>query len=203
MRTTRQAHFTLLELLIVLLILSLGILLTGVKLKEAYEEQRFFSESGQMIDQLRMAQELMLVLDSDVEVRLAIDPETRQVTSSLIVEKPLNDAWAKLIERKLSFSAIRSYRFDDSQPNPLIMRFSLGNMSKGKLVLSATEKEYSHTSQQRQETIDLIGYPSPIGKERLNQEADGVGLSQHLYPAEVYEELYPEPGNNPIADKKK
>lgn len=203
MRTIRQAHFTLLELLIVLLILSLGIVLTGVKLKEAYEEQRFFSESGQVIDQLRMAQELMLVLDSDVEVRLAIDPETKQVTSSLIVEKPLNDAWAKLIERTLSFSAIRSYRFDDSQSNPLIMRFSLGNMSKGRLVLSAAEKEYSRTSQQRQETIDLIGYPSPIGKECLNQEADGVGLSQHLYPAEVYEELYPEPGNNPIADKKK
>ncbi|CUI15739.1 hypothetical protein PNK_0101 [Candidatus Protochlamydia naegleriophila] len=201
MRNIRQAHFTLLELLIVLLILSLGIALTGVKLKEAYEEQRFFSECGQVIDQLRMAQELMLVLDSDVEVRLAIDPETKQVTSNLAVEKPLNDAWVKLIERKLSFSAIRSYKFDDNQANPLVVRFSLGNMSKGKLVLSAAE--HSRTGELWQETIDLIGYPSPIGKKRLSQEADGVDLSQRLYPAEVYEELYPEPGNNPIADKKK
>lgn len=203
MRNIRQAHFTLLELLIVLLILSLGIVLTGVKLKEAYEEQRFFSECGQVIDQLRMAQELMLVLDSDVEVRLAIDPETKRLTSSLAVEKPLNDAWVKLIERKLSFSAIRSYQFDDSQPNPLVVHFSLGNMSKGKLVLSAAEKGHSREGQQRQETIDLIGYPSSIGKERLSQEADGVGLSQRLYPAEVYEELYPEPENNSVADKKK
>ena len=59
------------ELLVVLFIISFGIILTGVKIKEIYREQRFLSEAQQVLSHLAMAQDLMLIMDTDVQVRIA------------------------------------------------------------------------------------------------------------------------------------
>jgi type II secretory pathway pseudopilin PulG len=186
----RRNYFTLLEMLVVFLILSMGLALTGVKLKEAYEEQRFFSEWNQLVGQLRTAQELMLVMDADVEVTLAYDPKNKQVVSTLSIEKPLDDAWVKLVERKFAFSAIRSFQFNQALADPLVLMFKAGKMSQGELVLSSLEKNSSQ-EKGRRETIHLLGYPAFIEKQgKSTQEIERVAESQMLYPAEVYEKLY-------------
>lgn len=186
----RRNYFTLLETLVVFLILSMGLALTGVKLKEAYDEQRFFSEWNLLVNQLRTAQELMLVMDADVEVTLAYDPKNKQVVSTLSIEKPLDDAWVKLVERKSAFSAIRSFQFNKTLADPLVLMFKAGKMSQGELVLSAAEKNSSQ-EKARKETIHLPGYPAFIEKQGPStQEIERVAESQTLYPAEVYEKLY-------------
>ncbi|MBA2368499.1 MAG: hypothetical protein H0V82_05685 [Candidatus Protochlamydia sp.] len=172
------------------MILSMGLALTGVKLKEAYDEQRFFSEWNQLVGQLRTAQELMLVLDADVEVTLAYDPKNKQVVSTLSIEKPLDDAWVKLVERKFTFSAVRSFQFNKSHADPLVLIFKAGKMSQGELQLSSAEKNSSH-EKGRKEMIHLPGYPAFIEKKgQPVQEIEKVAESQMLYPAEVYEKLY-------------
>ncbi|MBS4164726.1 Uncharacterized protein PRO82_002057 [Candidatus Protochlamydia amoebophila] len=176
-----KAHFTLLEVLVVLLILSMGATLTGIKLKKAYDEQCFYSECQGILNSLRTAQELMLLLDADVYVIIS-HTVNNQVTCSLEIEKPLNDAWAKMIERPLMLSAIESYQLGGKTEEVLKLVFSLGNMSQGSLVLTG-----KHANK---ETIYLRGYPSPIGKHPPGEEMDKIEESQRLYPAEIYEEIY-------------
>ncbi len=133
MRFLRKPVFTLLELLIVLFILSLGAIITGVKVKEAYEEQLFLSETEQILNHLQMAQDLMLIMDTDVYFHL-IKNRDGTLMCYLDVEKPLtvkkasqespdgqyvlieldrdlSIQWTHLIERKVSLKAIKSFHF--------------------------------------------------------------------------------------------
>ena len=56
--------------MIVLMIISFGLALTGVKIKELYSEQRFLSDSQKVLSHLAMAQDLMLIMDTDVKLIL-------------------------------------------------------------------------------------------------------------------------------------
>lgn len=178
-------------MLIVLLILSTGAALTGIKIKQAFDEQRKLSDTQQVLNMLIMAQDLMLILDADVEVVLSHDPKTKLLVSQIFVEKPMNKAWIKLVERPLQLSVLRSFDFDDHHENPLKLRFVLGSMSQGMLTLS-TEPRITHESKNKRDfKIYLPGYPSPLSKT-INEEPpinyyDQV--NQQLYPHEVQEDL--------------
>lgn len=193
----RKNYFSLLELLIVVFLLSFGIALTGVKIKEIYQEQRFYSDAQQVLSHLMMAQDLMLIMDTDVEVKLAKNPETHQLQIWLEVEKPIEEMWSKrFIERKVPLSAIHSW--DLKEKNSLkshkTILFSLGQMSKGILTLYEGEKH-----DEREFQIELTGYPVPLKahhgdtRESRNAEHHRLEKSKKLYPAEVYEELYEDP----------
>ena len=186
--SVRRHCFTLLELMIVLFIISFGVILTGVKVKGLYREQRFFSEAEQVLNHLRMAQDLMLIMDTDVQVHFAPDRKNDQIQMWLEVEKPLEEKWAHLVERKISLVAIRALEFDDRPREQLMLQFSLGKMSQGKLALF---EERNHSQKENGFTIELLGYPSPLGrnKDALKKEEKRV-KNERLYPVEVYEKLY-------------
>jgi prepilin-type N-terminal cleavage/methylation domain-containing protein len=133
MKILKKPCFTLLELLVVLFILAIGAISTGVKIKEAYAEQRFLSEVEQVLGHLQMAQDLMLILDTDVYVDLikyqdktlvfqldvvkplvikkALENDSSSQDSILTLDKELSKKWAKFIERPISLIAIRSFDF--------------------------------------------------------------------------------------------
>lgn len=195
MQIVKKSYFTLLELLIVLLIISFGIILTGVKIKEVYREQRFLSEAHQILNHLAMAQDLMLILDTDVQVKIALDKEKEQLNVWLEIEKPIEKPRARLIERKLSLAAIQSFEFVEfeggSYAKDLTLQFSLGRMSKGTLTLFEEGEGKKHHSKQGEFKIELLGYPSPIGVARNPlEERKKSERSELLYPIEVYEKLY-------------
>ena len=183
--------FTLLEILVVFLVLSLGISLTAVKVRALYLEQRFLSESRQVLGQLVMAQDLMLIMDTDVFVKFSSTPGHGNFTLQLEVDKPMTEQWTRLIERKIELSAIQAVEFDHQKRTELILQFSLGNMSVGKLTLFEARKgRDSHDGLGKFE-IDLVGYPSPIGTSGASMDArDRTVKSGHLYPYDVHEELY-------------
>jgi type II secretory pathway pseudopilin PulG len=190
----KKSCFTLLELLIVLFITSFGVILTGVKVTQYYQEQRFFSECRQVLSHLAMAQDLMLIMDTDVWFKMAIDPESKKVTCWLEIEKPLEQAWARLIERKVELSAIKSYEFEGRHEGDLTLQFSLGQMSQGVLTLGE-EPNHSQSSDKRQFDIALSGYPrpfmaQPVDREQVKGRMDKQDKSKRLYPSEVYEKLY-------------
>ncbi len=201
MQIVKKSYFTLLELLIVLFIISFGIILTGVKIKEVYQEQRFLSEAHQVLSHLAMAQDLMLIMDTDVHVKLAPDQETKQLTVWLDIEKPIEEPWARLIERKLSLAAIQSFEFEGSRVKDLTLHFSLGQMSKGTLTLFEEDQGKGRHAEKREFEIELLGYPSPLGaKGKPIEEQKTEQRSELLYPIEVYEKLYADPNEkNPEA----
>ena len=187
----KKSYFTLLELLIVLFIISFGVILTGVKIKEVYQEQRFLSESQQVLSHLAMAQDLMLIMDTDVQFKMTKNPESKQLTFWVQVEKPLEEAWARFVERKIELSAIQSYEFE-GQSDDLIIEFSLGSMSQGILTLFEGKQDDSHRTDKRHFEIELPGYPTPLASKSSNskQQQKKSDKSQLLYPIEVYEKLY-------------
>lgn len=195
MQIVKKPCFTLLELLVVLFIISLGIILTGVKVKEVYQEQRFLSEAQQVLSHLSMAQDLMLIMDTDVQVKFAPDKENKQLNVWLEIEKPLEESWARLINRKLSLKAIQSLEFEEKIVKDLTLQFSLGRMSSGILILfEGGERDRMHRSEKREFEIDLVGYPSPFGvKHPALNEQKKTERSELLYPIEVYEKLYADP----------
>ena len=183
----RKSFFTLLELLVVLLIIALGVTLTGVKIHEAYTEQRFQSDAHRVLSHLALAQDLMLILDADVQIKFSHDPDTKQVVCWLEIEKPLKKGWEHILEPKLQLSSIGYYEFKSRHDNPLTLKFTLGGMSKGTLTLFEGKKD-SHRSDRRQFAIELPGYPTPFGIQREKiKTRDRTALSQILYPNEVNE----------------
>lgn len=190
MRFLKRSCFTLVEMLIVLLILSTGIALTGVKIKQAYDDQRKLSDIQQVLNCLIMAQDLMLMMNADVELVLKHDRKTKLVVCLLEVEKPVNETWAKIVGRKIELSRIRSFQFNGYHADPLRLRFTLGKMSKGTLTLSLNDHPGDGSDDKNDFKIVLPGYPSPIVQFNKTAEINELtAASQQLYPAEIYEEL--------------
>ena len=185
----RKSHFTLLELMVVLFIISLCVVLTGVKIKDVYQEQRFLSETQQVLSHLSMAQDLMLIMDTDVKVHFAPEKKSGKIEVWMEVEKPIVDAWARLVERKLPLTAIGSIEFDGRSEKELTLQFSLGKMSQGNLILF--EGDNSKNKNKKEFEIVLLGYPTPLGNKKaaLNERRKSE-RSEQLYPVEVYEKLY-------------
>ena len=180
-----RGYFTLLEILVVLLLLSYGAFLTGVKVKEMYRQQRFFSQTQQVLNHLAMAQDIMLIMDTDVAVTFVKDRSTGGTTLKLEVDKPLDLSWAKFVERRVELSAVESVEFHGAPADEILLHFSLGRMSRGSLVLLGGTKE------EERFCIELPGYPSPLinGVSAVEEES-GDTRSRDLYPAEVYRQLY-------------
>lgn len=189
----KRCYFTLLEVLIVMMILSLMVIVTGVKVQEAYKEQKFLSESQQVLNQLELAQDLMLLLDADVHVILKMN-EDRQLTLKLEVEKPLSKSWVRVIERTLVFPSIQSYEFKTSGYDPrsdlTILDFIFGNMTQGTLILSEKKQMSRFNKNAKKTIIELPGYPIPIGKSKKLNRSANERIPPSLYPEEVYEKLY-------------
>jgi len=185
----RKVCFTLLEFLIVLFLISLGVILTGVKIKELYQEQRFLSDTQQVLSHLAMAQDLMLIMDTDVYVRIAPNQEKKGLNLWLEIEKPMDEAWGGLMARKLSLTAIHCVSFEATSGKELTLQFSLGRMSKGTLLLFEGEQDKKNPSGKKAFQIELLGYPSPIGaKEKISKKERRSEKSERLYPVDLYEE---------------
>lgn len=189
----KKQCFTLLELLVVLFLLSFGVLLTGVKIKEMYQEQRFVSEVQQVLDHIKLAQDLMLILDTDVLIKMAENAETKNLNIWLEMEKPVSDSWFRLIERKLELQTIRSFIFEHTHSKELSLEFSLGRMSKGILVLSEASFGDSHASEKRTFELPLAGYPTSFGtRDSTAKVVSLLEKSQRLYPVDIAAKLHAE-----------
>jgi prepilin-type N-terminal cleavage/methylation domain-containing protein len=192
MMIVRKSFFTLLELLVVLLILSLGAALTGIKIKDAYEEQRFLSEVSQIANHLQMAQDLMLIMQTDTTIKF--NKKGEQFSYRICVEKPLSKWWTPILGKEYALKAIRSVKFEGelmpvNDADLALLFFSKGMaMSQGKLVL-AREKDQVITAQQ----IILPGYPSFMRSESYQEGRESKkslrdDLTTDLYPKTILEE---------------
>lgn len=178
-----RRFFTLLELLVVFVLIACAAAITGIKINGLYREQQFLSESKEVANHLAMAQDLMLLMDTDVWVRLRIDRE-KGLSVKMEVERPIQEHWTKLIERTLLLPSIKEMHFNGRNEKVVNLQFSLDKMSQGQL------KFYGQKKEESQEII-LPGYPIPIGeKMALLDSQDIVSRSENLYPTFVYQKLY-------------
>ena len=120
----------------------------------------------------------------------------------LEIEKPIEEPWARLIERKLPLTAIQSFDFERSRHKDLTLQFSFGRMSKGTLILYSEKDDKSNHSEKNEFKIELLGYPSPLGvKGKMPDGEKKLERSELLYPVEVYKKLYEDPNEKKAEQK--
>lgn len=186
----KKLKFTLMEILIVILILTSILSVTGIKIYDLYKEQQFLSESQQVLNKLQTAQDLMLLIDTDVFVYLAKNKGKKEIICYLEVQKPLEDRWAKMLEKPLTLHAIQEFEFKGTSEDKLKLQFINSALSQGTLKLYRHNQKKNENQDQAFE-IELLGYPFPL-KQKSQKEEKKIFIesSQSLYPELVYEKFY-------------
>jgi len=176
----RRHFLTLIELLIVITILAMVSGVVGVQIQRTLREQRFNTEVAIVLDKLRLAQELMLILRTDAHVKFKQVPEEELITLWLEVETPL-DRLKKDIEKPVNLKTIQFVEFKDvleyqTKMGELDIRFLSGGnvMSQGNMRLATNENGNDRGGLER--FIALSGHPKPlyIASKREFDESDGV-----------------------------
>lgn len=213
MKRLKKSFFTILEILVSLSLLLVIAAITGIQLRGAYKEQQFLSEVQQVVSHLRMAQDLMLILNTDVKFKMMLDEDKKQIKYWLEMDQPIAfpALTKKLQNEKGNFTPhfltqIQSLRFSgetnmghltgEEGKNTLI--FSLGKMSQGvlKLLAEPEESEKSDPDSYKRYVI-LWGHPHPIQSitaKELEKEVETIRNLDEERKKEG-EELYPRESN--------
>lgn len=157
----KRSFFTLLELMLVIAVLSIVAGFGAINIRLAIIQQGFFSDVGLVVDQLRLAQNLMLMFNADSYVKFEGGKEGMKmwVETDAIVSKN----WQRELNREpRMLTSIHSIHFPEVEDGQVIIRFLSGGsvMSRGMLQLSAEEKRGNLVR-----VICLPGYPTPIKSE--------------------------------------
>lgn len=168
MKNIIRRHYTILELLIVMAILIMIAGVVGYNIQGAIKDQRFRNEVKLIVDELRLAQDLMIILSTDVHVKFEIDPTGKGIKYWLETEEKLTKEWKPFIQRShRNLQAIHYITFQElpsnmNQFNNLDLKFLSGGsvMSRGILILATSAALRDPTTLIR--SICLKGYPHPI-----------------------------------------
>jgi len=181
-------------------LLAIGLGLTGFKMKQAYDEQKFLTEVQQLTSTLQTAQDLMLILDAEVDVVFFEDFKEKKIGYQLVSEGGrIPKQWLALIGQRVLLNKIRYLSVNGMAPSELptlkLHFYSRGlAMSVGKVVVSRDEKLDSQDSS-RSYQIVMHGYPHYIKSEAYQSKSEdtsplrGLFHKAALYPDEVWEDL--------------
>jgi type II secretory pathway pseudopilin PulG len=159
----QRRYITFVEIMIVITILIISLGLIGVNIRDLTREQRFKSEVSLVVDQLRLAQDLMLMLNTDSIVKFS--RKGKGVVTSIDVESILSKGWQREINRERPpLNAITDVEFFEDAASlsknselPLELNFLSGGSVMSQGVLRLANHDW------KQETfICLPGYPRSI-----------------------------------------
>lgn len=196
MRRIRKSFFTLIELLVVLLLTTIGIAVTGIKIKETYDQQRFLGEVQEVLSHLQIAQDIMLVLQTDIKIKFKRDLDKKTIHYKFFPESPLPPYIHNILKGDHTLTAIKGMILEDqsiaNEAGITLHFFSKGMvMSEGLLLLfSNLEGKDSITNYQ----IELTGQPKyfeskkyQVGNTLSHSKLDDL-IRKELYPKIIFEE---------------
>lgn len=184
----RRLHVTLIELLLVISILLMVAGLVGFNIRRAFFEQRFRAEVSAVVDTLRLAQDLMLLLNSDAHVLFADDP-AGGIKYWIEVDKPLSGNWNRELGRKRpNLRTIHLVELDDkvsaiSIKDKLDIMFLSGGLVMSKGVLRLFSDDYKNRDGVLKSFVCLPGYPKPIESSNVESscgDAKEAEIADHL-----------------------
>lgn len=205
-----RRYMTLIEMIVVMAVLSMVAGVIGVNINRSMQEQRFRTEVAQIMDKLRLAQNLMLILNEDV--KLNFTKTDNGILCGLTFHCPLNKGWAPELKREQLLTAVRGVDFkgggQDLGKGNFALEFLSGGtvMSRGILKLSTGKNRYY--SDRRY--VCLPGFPSPIVSvttkpniECLTKSSQANdGLTQLIMP-EILARFQPASDREPNPEPKK
>lgn len=149
---------TLIELMVVLAIIGSIAGVVGLSIKKALREQRFKNEVEEFVSALRLAQNLMVIADADIHVKVTAGADG--ITYTLESERQLPAGWDKeLAHASKTLKSIHHLSFNESSGGAADFKFFSGGavMSQGCIALSTDDGPNSLIRY-----IPLPGYPAPI-----------------------------------------
>lgn len=179
MYSNRRLPVTLLELIIVIAILAMVSGIVGVSINKALVDQRFRSEVGMIVDEMRLAQDLMLILGTDVRVVFQETKNHEGIEFWLDMDTMLsNNIQRELTKRIHKLKVIKGVFFSDElltevHEGKMDVKF-LSNgavMSKGIMRLASSDSEQSQKGI-LENYICLPGYPKPIKSSETKEQAE-------------------------------
>lgn len=180
MTTIRRQAITLLEVVIVIIILSIGSGVVAININKVIAEQRFRTEVGLIVDQMRLAQDLMLIMGTDVHLHFAEAKGADAIEYWLELEtRPPQNVQREVQRKRKPLTAIKGVFFEDELLSEIAehhidVKF-LSNgavMSKGIMRLSTSHEERTIPKGALESFICLAGYPKPIVVSRNKEEAE-------------------------------
>ena len=129
----QQRLMTFMEMMVVLAIISLIGGVVAVNINKAMFEQRFRTEVATIVNQLRLAQNLMLILDQDVSIYFK-QTENKSIDFWLEMQCPAVKGWDRELTRHpppLKTVAIVDFDGDDNEINKTEGELELRFMSGG------------------------------------------------------------------------
>lgn len=159
----RRYAFTLMEMMIVMSIMALALTVTGIQVGRFLREQHFLNDVAHVIRALQSAQDLMMVLNLDIQLKMAHDPKEQGIVYELELEKKAQKSWEKIIERPnkalkylTSIVYIAPDGYQETSALGITLNFPAGgvSMTKGTLILNGTSGV--------EKKILLKGYPYPF-----------------------------------------
>lgn len=165
----RKRYLTIFEMLLVIAILGVASSVIAINVNKALIGQRFQTEVGQVVSAIQLAQDLMLVVNSDVHLKFAKEGEGIRYWLELDTQLPDGLRQAIMRTRK-PLKTIHGVFFKDAlvyKPmyGEIDLKFlSHGSvMSQGMLHLSTSQEEVNPPANALHSYICLPGYPYPVG----------------------------------------
>ena len=168
---------TLVELLLVLAILGIAVGWIGMNAAKALRNQRFQTEVSEVVDLIRLAQNLSLSFHQSAIVRFTTSGE-HGIEQKLIFDTPMPGNWNGVLSKKGKlFKHIHGMTFPDAlrlpheDPHAIEVKFLSGGsrISKGIITLSTSSTHRASGAIER--FIVLSGYPGPIQSYATLEEA--------------------------------
>lgn len=168
-KIVRRSAFTLLELLIVMALIAMIAGVVGINIVTAVREQRFRSEVNQVVDKLRLAQDLMLIMGIGTTVKFEVVPGSRGISMRLETQMSLPGYWDGIVKAsQLPLTSIHRIQIEGiEKEGKLEVRFlsEEAGITKGILRLSTSQRDDDLGA--LTEYICLPGYPTPLFSEKL------------------------------------
>lgn len=165
---------TLMEIMLVLGLIMLVGGVVALNVRSAIQDQRFRSNVEIVADQIRLAQEVMLVLKEDVTLDFFISKEDREWRVRQEFDTLLPELWDKELRREKRMGVIKTLNLNVSATEELLPvsqeRLKLYFMSNGSVMSQGVLRMTSRYSDDVK-FICLPGYAATI--EVLDQEPTG------------------------------
>lgn len=180
MKLVRRCPVTLLEILIVIAILAMAAGIVSIGVSRSLVDQRFRNEVGMIVEELRLAQDLMLVLGTDVKVKFAEDPGHDKINFWMELETKVSDSLQQeILKKHHQLKTIRGFTFRDENATEVVEGatevrfFSKGAVMSRGIIHMATSSE-SRESNVLEAYIPLAGYPGPILSVDEEKKAEAI-----------------------------
>jgi type II secretory pathway pseudopilin PulG len=128
-----KRYITLLELLIVFSLLSIAAGAIAYNIRGFFRSQSSYAEMDRFVEQLRNAQNAMMLLNIDSEVKISTD--TRGVSVEWVPKSPISQMASRLFKPQETYHYLTDISFQDAFKDLVLKdNFSLSFLSKGFLM---------------------------------------------------------------------